>query len=326
MRQPTVSVVMPNYNHSRFLPEALGAILSQSYRPLEVIIIDDGSTDNSIDVIKHFAHEEPLIRWFRNDRNRGVVYTINRGVGLALGDYVFIAAADDRVLPDFLRHSMELLSQYPAAGLSCCHSLVLDDATQISRSLAPVIAEHPRYFSPEELAERGRRCGFTVGSTVNAVVVKRSALQEVGEGDNFLLPPLRSACDFFAMNVIAYRYGICYVPQALAVFRKSSGSYSSASQIYAEGIVKDMLNLLLSPKYQDVVSHFQRADILYYFEVGFLRAVFSDFRRYRGFLTVRAFRRTVLHVLRQVVWGCFPETVYDMYSSRKRKLYAYFAH
>src|SRR5437762_2359536 len=95
MSLPTLSVVVPNYNHAHYLPKCLAAILGQSLPPTEVIMIDDGSTDNSLEVLGQLAREHPNLHVHRNERNRGVVWTANRGIDLAQGDYLFFTAADD---------------------------------------------------------------------------------------------------------------------------------------------------------------------------------------------------------------------------------------
>src|SRR2546422_7177434 len=99
MARPTVSVVMTNYNYKRFLPEALAAIVQQSYRPHEILIIDDASTDDSVEIIKQFQREHSNIRLIRNDRNMGVLHNANVLFKMAAGDYVYGAASDDRILP-----------------------------------------------------------------------------------------------------------------------------------------------------------------------------------------------------------------------------------
>ena len=62
-----LSVIVPNYNHAQYLPEAVNAILNQSCRPMEVIVIDDCSTDNSVEVIEAFIRQDPIIRLYRNE-------------------------------------------------------------------------------------------------------------------------------------------------------------------------------------------------------------------------------------------------------------------
>jgi glycosyltransferase involved in cell wall biosynthesis len=64
---------------------------------LEVIVIDDASTDNSVEVIEGFARKDPIIRLYRNEQNQGVNQTVNRGLSLAAGEYIIFSAADDRV-------------------------------------------------------------------------------------------------------------------------------------------------------------------------------------------------------------------------------------
>src|SRR3954469_25682745 len=96
MQTADLSVVLANYNHARYLPRALDAVLTQSVRPREVIILDDASTkDDSVEVIEGYAGREPSIRFVRNEQNLGVLRSYNKGVGLATSTYVLLAAADD---------------------------------------------------------------------------------------------------------------------------------------------------------------------------------------------------------------------------------------
>ena len=123
MTSPTLSVITANYNHAHLIGEALDAILRQSLRPLELIVVDDGSTDNSVEVIERFARRDTTIRLVRNERNMGAQLTSNRGLQHASGAYMYFAAADDRILPGFFEKSIALLTQYPQAGLCCCAPL-----------------------------------------------------------------------------------------------------------------------------------------------------------------------------------------------------------
>ena len=100
----TLSVVMSNYNHSHYIQEALQAILSQSFSPLEVIVIDDGSTDNSVQIIERIAKKNPTVKFYRNVENEGVWHSSNKGAKIATGEYIYFCAADDRVCPGFLRN------------------------------------------------------------------------------------------------------------------------------------------------------------------------------------------------------------------------------
>ena len=94
---PTFSVVMPNFNHARYLEAALQAHLAQSVPPLEIIVVDDASTDESVAIVERLATEHSRLRLIRLARNGGVNAAINRGLREARGDYVSVSAADDLV-------------------------------------------------------------------------------------------------------------------------------------------------------------------------------------------------------------------------------------
>ena len=95
----SISVVIPNFNHGALLPRAVGAILRQNPAPEEIIIIDDGSTDDSPDVIRSLQTSLSCIHAISHKENKGVVAAMNEGFRLARGDLVYFAAADDFCLP-----------------------------------------------------------------------------------------------------------------------------------------------------------------------------------------------------------------------------------
>src|SRR5262245_22614445 len=117
MVRPVVSAVMPNYNDARFIREAIDGVLRQSLRDLELIIVDDGSTDDSLSIISEYARNDSRVRVFRNERNQGVVSTINRGVAEAQGKYLYLVSSNDKALPGFFEKSVAVLEQFPRAGL-----------------------------------------------------------------------------------------------------------------------------------------------------------------------------------------------------------------
>lgn len=94
---PLVSIAMPMYNGQSYLREAIDSILNQTYTNIELIVIDDGSTDNSVSIIE--SYDDPRISLFQNDKNRGVAYTRNRAIELAKGDYLAWMDCDDISLP-----------------------------------------------------------------------------------------------------------------------------------------------------------------------------------------------------------------------------------
>lgn len=125
---PKVSIIVPNYNYALFLGQRLGSIETQTYRDFEVILLDDASTDESVEVLEQFArrHQWPLIR---NERNSGNVFKQwNRGIWLAKGKNVWMAEADDYADKRFLEVMVGRLEQHWQCGLAYCNSCRVDDS------------------------------------------------------------------------------------------------------------------------------------------------------------------------------------------------------
>lgn len=107
---PQISVLMSVYNGAAFIREAISSILNQSFSEFEFIIIDDGSTDNSAEIVRRFSDDR--IRFFQ-ERNRGIVTALNQGIRLAKCGWIARMDADDISLPHRLQHQWEYICQHP---------------------------------------------------------------------------------------------------------------------------------------------------------------------------------------------------------------------
>ncbi len=112
MSQPTVSVVLPVYNPGKYLTHAIGSIIDQSYQDWELICVNDGSTDQSREVLDWFAYQDKRIRVYHQE-NSGVVAAANRGGDLARADLICRMDADDISMPDRIQHQVEFMKSNP---------------------------------------------------------------------------------------------------------------------------------------------------------------------------------------------------------------------
>ncbi|MBT1170594.1 glycosyltransferase family 2 protein [Bifidobacterium sp. SO4] len=111
---PVFSAIIPAYNNSRYLPECVRSITAQSFTDLEVIIVDDASTDDTYATMQKLAEEDPRVIALRHDRNSGTLAARRTGVEASRGDYVLLVDQDDELAPDTLRRLYDYATGHPA--------------------------------------------------------------------------------------------------------------------------------------------------------------------------------------------------------------------
>src|SRR5687767_6161263 len=109
MIDPLVSVICLCYNQARFVREAVASVLAQTYPHVELIIVDDASTDDSAAVIRSIVQDNPAIRCLVLEKNVGNCKAFNTGLSLAKGDYIIDLAADDLLLPRRIESGVQAL-------------------------------------------------------------------------------------------------------------------------------------------------------------------------------------------------------------------------
>lgn len=250
MTRPTVSVILPNYNHARYLPRAIEEIVGQSRPPDEFLILDDASTDNSVEIIQRYVAACPLIRFVKHETNQGVIAAHRRLFEMATGDYVYAGAADDLRLPGFLEQAMELARRHPQAGLICGRMLIVDDQERSLGELGVRKWTTPLYAAPERYLKECLEVEAPSHSLCGATIYRRDALAEVG----WYHPELGSWGDTFAARAVGLKYGVCYTPQPLTAWRRLAGSYSDKSRTDARftlELIERAVGIMRSPEFCD---------------------------------------------------------------------------
>lgn len=294
---PTLSVVVANYNHARYLSGALQALDAQSARPLEVIVVDDGSTDDSREVVEDFAAGHPTVRLVRHETNLGVNATFNRGLKEAKGDYVYFFAADDLVTPDFAETYLSFLVRHPRAAFCFSDPSEILGECGKRRDFSLFIAEAPCAFSGPEMARLLARSFFTF--TSNSVVYRRGALLETGGHPE----ALDWQADWFVNHVLAFRHGACYLPGVFCPCRVRGTSFSSqglANRRQQKARVLRAFDLLRQEAFTDVAPAFREAGVLPEMSLRALAWVAAS-PAHRGYLSPKLTRRALAFSL----WSLF---------------------
>ncbi|TCJ17456.1 glycosyltransferase [Flaviaesturariibacter flavus] len=147
MNHPTVSVLLPVYNAGRYLREAIDSVLAQTFTDFELLVLNDGSTDDSEAIIE--SYKDPRLKHLANDKNRGLIYTLNRGIGLAQGRYFARMDADDVCHPERFARQVEFLESNEAAVVATTLEMMDEAGAPL-----PPWADDRACISPSQIREK----------------------------------------------------------------------------------------------------------------------------------------------------------------------------
>jgi glycosyltransferase involved in cell wall biosynthesis len=131
MATRTVSIVIPAYNHADFLEEAIESVLAQDYPDVELIVLDDGSTDGTRSLLQKYSGR----LYWETQSNMGQSATLNKGWGMAKGEILSKLSADDLLLPGCIRAAVETLEAFPSAVVTYCDFELIDPKSQFIRTV-----------------------------------------------------------------------------------------------------------------------------------------------------------------------------------------------
>lgn len=224
---PKVSVIVPNYNHARYLPERIKSILGQTYADYELLLLDDCSTDDSRDVIQTLAATDGRIRTVFNTANSGSGYRQwDRGVRETTGQYIWIAESDDAAEPELLESLVARLDAHKEVGIAYCQSRRLNENSETIGSMLEWTSDlgtdrWERDFVANGTEEcRRYLCQKNTIPNASGVVFRRDIFEEIGgvSGD------FKLCADWHLWARMLTKSNLSFVARPLNQFRLEQGS------------------------------------------------------------------------------------------------------
>jgi glycosyltransferase involved in cell wall biosynthesis len=237
---PKVSIILPNYNYARYLDERIQSLLHQTYTDFELIIVDDASTDNSLEVIRKYTHDSRVKTLFF-EQNSGLPYKRwNNGADLAQGKYILFAGADDHCEPTLVEKLVEKLEQNPEVGLAYSQSMRINSEGRVRGSLKTRTDELDRQRWTHDYVNNGKdECRYlVVKNTIpnaSAVLLRRSVFEEAGQFD----ASLRLSADWMLWAKILMISDIAFVAEPLNYFRLHSTTVTSNTRKQGKHVEED---------------------------------------------------------------------------------------
>lgn len=225
-----VSVVVASYNHARYLSRRMQGLINQSYPSIEILVIDDCSPDNSVEVLRKYA-DHPLVKLVLREKNGGWVTVSNQGIDMATGEFILFANCDDDCEPRMIERLVGAMNSQPAAGIAFCRSQMIDEMDQPLGDDFEI--REPAFRArclTDTVINGGEMRRFLLHSCVipnlSAMLIRKSCLDQVGK----LSPDYRACSDWDLFFRVAHHHDFAYVAEPLNRFRQHGATIRSATK------------------------------------------------------------------------------------------------
>lgn len=255
LKHPLVSVVMGYYNHGKYLPFCLNSIFNQGIKNIEVILVNDASTDNSLEIAKKFANKDKRIIVLENKQNRGCAKSTERAMKYARGKYISLTSADDGMLPGNLKEKIKLLEENPDVGF------VFSEVRIISQNGEKIMDSNYRkkksYIGREDYEDFIKYGTFIHTGTI-------VARKEVFKSVNYYNSKFSQAGEWYTQLKLVKNYKSAYLAKPLMFFRLHDSNLSNSFNLNrSEREFKEIINKLLNENPSKKVERFLLASFNY---------------------------------------------------------------
>jgi len=228
-KNPTVSVIIPTYNRAHLIERAIQSVLNQTYQDFEIIIVDDGSTDNTEEVIKEFQEKDKRVRYIKHNTNKGGNTARNTGLKSIKGEYVAFLDSDDEWLPKKIEKQLEVFknSKDRKLGFVYCGAFFIKED---SKEKITEILPKKRGYLFKELLERN--C-ITGGGSSN--LIKKEVFEKCGNFDECEELRKGGAQEYEMWIRIAKNYDFDFVNECLIKYTVNLKGTTASSKLENKG-------------------------------------------------------------------------------------------
>ncbi len=226
-KNPLISVIVASYNYEKLIGGALDSILNQTYKNYEIVVVDDGSRDNSVEVIKRYVkkYDNVFLYMHEGGVNKGLSETVQLGLEKARGDYVAFCESDDSWTPDYLEEKIRIINRYPNVAI------ISNNIELIGEKSDEFVARERYINGVHDLLIPG--CNFlatwdndmmNIVPTFSCVMIKR----KIFKGLNFD-SPIPAWLDWWLYKQILQHHKLYYCPKKVTIWNAHGDSFNNAN-------------------------------------------------------------------------------------------------
>jgi len=233
--RPLVSVLMPNYNYGRYIAKAIESVLSQTYPSFELIVCDDGSQDESPDIIRAYVEKDDRITFIAKE-NGGMASALNRAYAESRGHIICFLDSDDEFLPTKLEFVVAAFKRDLTCGM-VVHAMEIRDADGRQVSVIPIFTPFEKGFLGPKVYRRGGRWRYMPAS---AICLRREVAEKLFPIEEQLF---RSIADAFIFTLSPILAPVDFVDEVLAIYRLHGSNITGAGDMTVQSIEKTLKNI-----------------------------------------------------------------------------------
>ncbi|MGN0018027.1 MAG: glycosyltransferase family 2 protein [Candidatus Gastranaerophilaceae bacterium] len=220
-----ISIVTASYNYEDYIKETIESVIAQSYQNWELIIVDDGSKDNSINVINEYCQKDSRIKLYthENNSNKGLAQTLQYGIKLSSGKYVAFLESDDTITPDCLEKKANVISENPNIAL-IFNDINLFGYEEKIRGFDYYINRRKEILNSKNYPANilKEMDIFNLISTFSSVMVRKDILEKLDFNS-----PIKASLDYYLWLQVVQQNSVYYVDEKLTNWRMHKDSYSN---------------------------------------------------------------------------------------------------
>jgi glycosyltransferase involved in cell wall biosynthesis len=292
-----VSVIIPVYNQREFIHETIDSVLAQTYRNMEIIVADDGSTDGTVAIIQEYGvkHPDRIIPVY-SEKNTGIAANMNRGLRRHTGEFIAWLGGDDLMLPGKIREQVELLERRPDAA-GCCHDAVVFNS-ETGKTLG-LFSE--LYNGKKGFREGGVELWFRSGYKMlpSTMMIRSSACPSHGFDERLVF------ANDWLFDIEVFRQGTCAViNEPLAKYRRHERNITVNPKTKARALEETLIVLgIVDARYPELHSFVKRRRLAAFLKEAVKSYAQGDMLRFRDYLAVLARERAWMRAF-AVYFGC----------------------
>ena len=265
MNYPLVSVLMTAYNREKYIGEAIESVLASTYTNFELIVVDDGSKDQTVKIIQSYVIQDERIKLYVNDTNLGDYLNRNKAASYAKGKYLKYVDADDQIYPYGLEQLVFYMEQFPEAGYGLC-SLEQDKKQMYPLFLGPKAAYSRHYLEGKSIFHKAPLSS----------IIKLDAFHKVGgfSGKQHL-------GDFELWHILSQKFSVVLMPHGIAWYREHNDQQMSDNRNDPYVPFKYLLlgrELVMHPNCP--LNHIQKNALVNYYDKKISAAILSASKHY----------------------------------------------